>query len=102
MDTKILQELQLQTAIIRIAIRSQIEALSDGLRGDHLTSTIIDTLSDQGRMTAGALWEAVTSADQDAVRRTFNRRLSSLAESGVVRRTGGGRSSSYELTGLVQ
>ncbi len=102
MDDEILRELQVQTSILRIAFKKEIESLSAELRGDELTSAIVEVLGDEGDTKTGVLWSAVKAAYPGAVRRTFGRRLAALAESGVLRRTGAGSSTSYELTGLVQ
>ena len=101
MNEEIVRELQVQSAILRIAFKEQIESLSDELRGDGLASAIIDVLADEGPTASGDLWTGVKALETSAVRRTFVRRLTWLAEIGAVRRVGAGRSTSYELTGLL-
>ncbi len=102
MDEEVLRELRVQTSILRIAFRGEIEAVGDSLRKDSLAAAIIEALSENGSMRGGALWEQVLASCPGSVRRTFNRRLSSLGEAGVVSRSGAGSGSQYELTGLIQ
>lgn len=98
---ELLSELRLQTAILRAGFRAELDALVLQVRGDELSSAILDVLG-SGPQSAGNLQIKVRALLPKTSERTMRRRLGSLVEVGALRRNGAGSQISYELTGLLE
>lgn len=100
--TAILKELQLQTALLRVAHASDVSALHWTIRSDPVDTCIVETLGDAGPMRAGDLYKAVAQVEGNPSEKTVKRHVVRLEELGIVRRLGAGSHIEYELTGLVE
>jgi DNA-binding HxlR family transcriptional regulator len=97
---EVVNEIRLQTAILKAAHRPALEALASEVRADELSQAIVEAL-EPGTMSATALRNLVLKKVPGAADRTLSRRLGNLVERGVIRRLGNGPQASYELTGLL-
>ncbi|HEU0074831.1 MAG TPA: hypothetical protein VFS30_12590 [Dehalococcoidia bacterium] len=94
------KELRLQTAILRAAFRTQLSEFSQELLADEVNRAILGSL-EGGVMPSASLQEAVFAQVPTVSGRTITRRISSLVEVGVLRRSGHGVQTTLELTGLL-
>lgn len=104
-EEELLREMRLQNAILRAAFGDRIDALAREVRQDAVSTAVVGVLSENGRTLSGALKDAVAKKvpeGTDVSPRTTTRRLADLENRGVVKRTGQGPSTGYELTGLIE
>ena len=103
-EEELLREMRLQNAILRAAFRDRIDLLAREVKEDAVSAAVIEALRENGRSASGALKKAVAEKvpqGTDVSSRTISRRLADLETKGVLEHIGQGRTTEYELTGLV-
>lgn len=104
MSDDVLQELKLQTSILRAGFRKELEALAGASTSDPVSAAIIAHLRDNPSEKSVPLREAVTKVVPKGTAvstRTIQGRLADLENNGIVERSGQSTNTDYRLTGLV-
>ena len=104
MPDDVLQELRLQTAILRAGFKDQLNALAETSTSDRVAAAIVSHLRDHGPAKSAALKEAVPKivpSGTDVSNRTIVRRLAELENTGIVERSGQTSNIEYRLSGLI-
>lgn len=104
MADEVLEELRLQTAILRAGFKKDLDALAEVATEDAVSAAIVAHLREAGPTKSVALKEAVTKivpAGTDASNRTIQRRLVNLENSGVIARSGQSQNTEFRLSGLI-
>ena len=104
MSDDVLQELRLQTAILRAGFKKDLDALAESAASDGVSAAIVAHLREAGSMKSTALKAAVPKVvpqGTDVSKRTIGRRLADLENAGIVERSGQAANTEYRLTGLV-
>ncbi len=104
-EEELLREIRLQNAILRAGFRDRIDAVAREVQEDAVSATVVEVLSENGRTASGSLKETVAERVPrgiDVSSRTISRRLAELENKGVVKQIGQGRTTGYELTGLIE
>ena len=104
MDDRILQELRVQTSILRAAFRSELEALEQDVGKDATSSAIVSHLRDNGSTKSGDLKAGVQKLvppGTEISNSTIGRRLADLETRGVIEHAGQTSTVVYSLTGLI-
>lgn len=98
---KLLSQQRMTNAILRGAFRTELSALRGEILDDRVMAAIVRQLGQEGGSLASGEVKAAVAAEARVSERTVIRRLVDLEQAGVIEQAGSGRSTSYELTGLI-
>ncbi|MEX0787046.1 MAG: hypothetical protein WD939_10455 [Dehalococcoidia bacterium] len=105
MENEVIEELRLQTAILRAGFKKDLDALAEAAASNEVSAAIIAHLRENGGSTKSSDLKAaipkMVPSGTEASGRTIARRLAGLENIGVLVRTGQAQNTEYRLTGLV-
>ena len=98
-DDEVLERLDRLIALLAIAFDDQLKKVRQEIAADKVAKTILEAVKDQW-VASGDLQRTV-SKSAAVSEKTVQRALTSLADRGLLRTQGSGRTTSYRSSGLI-